>query len=152
MAQPTVPVECAALHTTLQLVAGSRLLTVATGAAVHDYARLGRVAVVEGPRSGSSGASSRWSPAGTGRPCRPSGRCARPCSRAPRPARATSRPDRPTETGPGGCRSRAYFLACATASAMSASSFFIASSSVSSPTIAWVTRVTVPLNIARFKG
>lgn len=52
MAPPTVAVECAALHTTLHLVAGSRLLAVAPGAAVRDYARLGRVAVVEGPPVG----------------------------------------------------------------------------------------------------
>ncbi len=52
VAPPPVAVECAALHTTLHLVAGSRLLAVAPGAAVRDYARLGRVAVVAGPPVG----------------------------------------------------------------------------------------------------
>ncbi len=54
--------------------------------------------------------------------------------------------------GPGDSPRPAYFLAAAVACSMSAVSRFIASSTVSSPTIAWVTRCTVALNIARLSA
>jgi molybdate transport repressor ModE-like protein len=46
---PPVTVECAALHTTLHLVAQSRFLAVAPDAAVRAYARRGMVAALKGP-------------------------------------------------------------------------------------------------------
>lgn len=52
LAPPPVAVECAALHTTLHLVAGSRLLAVAPAPAVRHYTRLGLVATLEGPAVG----------------------------------------------------------------------------------------------------
>lgn len=80
-----------------------------------------------------------------------------PCSRASLRAgpgrhkheRGGRRAQHPAELGAG---PGDHFLAWATASAMSACSLAIASSKESSPTIAWVTRVVVALNIARFKG
>lgn len=51
-APPRVAVECAALHTTLHLVAGSRMLAVALAPVVDHYARLGMVTALDGPRIG----------------------------------------------------------------------------------------------------
>lgn len=46
---PPVTVECAALHTTLHVVAATRHLAVAPDAAVREYARRGVVAALKGP-------------------------------------------------------------------------------------------------------
>lgn len=45
---PPVAIECAALHTTLRLVSGTRLLAMAPDAAVRQYAKLGMVAALKG--------------------------------------------------------------------------------------------------------